>query len=136
MSSSKSGGADGITIAMLRTTFPVVGPHLLHVINNCVVHSDLPSLWRAATVVPLHKTGDMGDPSNYRPISVLPVVAKLCERVVCSQLMDYLTVNHIICPQQYGFRPGLSTEAALLDAVGYITGQPREARSDPPSVLA
>ena len=35
--------------------------------------------------------------------------------------MDYLTVHHIICPQQYGFRPGLSTEAALLDAVGYIT---------------
>ena len=121
MSSSKSSGADGITIAMLRTTFPVVGPHLLHVINNCIVHSDLPSPWRAATVVPLHKSGNMGDPSNYRPISVLPVVAKLCERVVCSQLMDYLTVNHIICPQQYGFRPGLSTEAALLDAVGYIT---------------
>ena len=46
-------------------------------------------------------------------------MAKLCERVVCSQLMSYLTNCRILCPQQYGFRPGLSTEAALLDAVTY-----------------
>ena len=35
--------------------------------------------------------------------------------------MTYLTTNHILCPQQYGFRPGLSTEAALLDAVTFAT---------------
>ena len=59
--------------------------------------------------------------SNYRPISALSVVAKLWERVVCPQLMDYLTGHHILCAQQYGLRPGQSTEAALLDAVGHIT---------------
>ena len=121
MSSSKACGEDGITIAMLRMTFPVVGPHLLHIINNSIIHSELPPSWKAATIIPLYKSGDKDSPSNYRPISVLPVVAKLCERVVCTQLMDYLTSHHGMCPQQYGFRPGLSTEAALLDAVGYIT---------------
>ena len=84
---------------------------------NC----DLPQQWKAATVTALHKKGDVGDPNNYRPISVLPVVAKLCERVVCTQLISYLTQHHILCPEQYGFRPGLSTEAALLDAVTFAT---------------
>ena len=69
--------------------------------------------------MPLYKNGDAKEPSNYRPISVLPVVSKLCERIVCTQLMSYLSEHHLLCPQQYGFRPGLSTEATLLDAVTY-----------------
>ena len=102
---------------MLRMTFPVVAPHLLHIINACITRSEMPSSWKTATVAPLHESGDRGDPSNYRPISVLPVVSKLWERVVCTQLMDYLTYHHIVCPQQYGFRSGWSTETALLDTV-------------------
>ena len=117
MSPSKACGDDGIPIAMLRMTFPVIGPHILHVINSSITSAELPPSWRAAAVVPIFKSGDSDNPSNYRPISVLSVVAKLCERVVCTQLMDYLTGHHILCAQQYGFRPGQSTEAALLDAV-------------------
>ena len=106
---------------MLRLTLPVVGPHLLRLVNCSIVNCDLPPLWKAAVVTALHKKGDTDDPNNYRPISVLPVVAKLCERVVCTQLMSYLVQHHILCPQQYGFRPGLSTEAALLDAATFAT---------------
>ena len=119
MSSSRACGLDGITIEMLRMTFPVVGPHLLKLINASIVRCELPRAWKVAAVVPLHKKGDRNDPNNYRPISVLPVVSKLCERIVCTQLMSYLSDHHLLCPQQYGFRPGLSTEAALLDAVTY-----------------
>ena len=104
---------------MLRLTFPVIGPQLLKLVNCSITSCDLPAQWKAATVTALHKKGDVTDPNNYRPISVLPTVAKLCERVVCTQLMSYLSQHHILCPQQYGFRPGLSTEAALLDAVTF-----------------
>ena len=121
MGSSRACGSDGITIEMLRLTFAVVGPHLLHIINSCIVKCDMPLQWKAAIVTPLFKKGDRNDPSNYRPISIIPVVAKLCERVICTQLMTYLTSHCILCPQQYGFRPGLSTEAAVLDAVVFAT---------------
>ena len=101
MSSSRASGTDGITVNMLRETCvvrgggvdqnhhtkSVVGPHLLKVINSSIVSCDVPSQWKAATVIPLHKKGDPSDPSNYRPISILSTVAKLCERVVCRQLM-------------------------------------------------
>ena len=46
-------------------------------------------------------------------------MSKLCERVVCTQLTEYLVSHNILCPEQYGFRPGLSTEAALLDTITY-----------------
>ena len=105
----------------MKMTFSVVGPHLLHIINSCITNCELPPDWRAATVIPLHKSGDVSDPSNYRPVSILSVVEKLCERVVSTQLMKYLLSHCILCDEQYGFRPGQSTEAALLDAVTYAT---------------
>ena len=121
MSSSRACGPDGITVEMLRMTFAVVGPHLLHIVNSCITKCDMPALWKSADVIPLYKKGDRYDPSNYRPISIIPVVAKLCERVVCSQLMSYLDCHSLICPQQYGFRPGMSTGAAMLDVISYAT---------------
>ena len=71
----------------------------------------------------MFKSGDRSDPNNYRPLSILSVLGKLCERIVCTQLVTYLLDHHILCPQQYGFRPGHSTEHAVLDAVTYATQQ-------------
>ena len=80
----------------------------------------LPAEWKVARVVPLHKSGSMDDPSNYRPLSLLSTVAKVAERVVCDQLMTYLMTHDILTDSQHGFRPGRSTESAMLDAVGFL----------------
>ena len=97
MSASKASGEDGITTAMLRQTFSVVGPHLLHVVNASIVSGTVPPDWKLAVVTPLHKSGSKTDPNNYRPISILPTVAKLTERVVCDQLMKYLSDHSVLC---------------------------------------
>ena len=120
MSASKACGADGITIEMLRMTFEVTGPHLLNVVNSSIVSGVLPPEWKIATVVPIHKAGSVEDPNNYRPVSILPTVAKLVESVVCLQLTTYLVTHNVLCDEQHGFRPGRSTESAMLDAVGYL----------------
>ena len=106
---------------MLRLTFPVIGPHLLQVINASITSGVLPSEWKVATVTPIFKSGSNTDPGNYRPVSILPTVAKLAESVVCSQLMQYLVSHNVLCDQQHGFRPGRSTESAMLDAVTQLT---------------
>ena len=110
---------------MLTATF-VVGPHLPSVINSSVVTCKVPRQWKSAIVTPMHKKGDPSDLSNYRPISILPAVAKFCERVVCRQLTDYLSSHHILCPQQFDVRPGLSTDAAMLNAIIYATDKMAE----------
>ena len=120
MSASKACGEDGITIAMIRMTFPVIGPHLLHIVNDSIKSGTLPDAWKTAKVLPLHKSGSVIDPNNYRPISILPTVAKVTERVICNQLMSYLLSHCILGEEQHGFRPGHSTESAMLDAVGHV----------------
>ena len=51
--------------------------------------------------------------SNYRPITVLPILSKILERFVHTQIYNYLTENKILSPNQFGFRPKLSTSTAL-----------------------
>ena len=73
-----------------------------------------PSRWKTAKVTPLHKGGDVDDVSNFRPISVLPVLSKVIERHIHDALYNYLTDNSLIYPRQSGFRKRHSTETALI----------------------
>ena len=120
MNNSGACSGDGITVEMLRRTFAVVGPHLLHVVNSSLVTGQVPSEWKNANVLPLFKKGDRDDPGNYRPISILSVVGKLCEKLVNSQLSSYLEKNHILTNSQHGFRSGHSTETAMLETVRFL----------------
>ena len=55
--------------------------------------------------------------SNYRPVSMLPVVVKVLKRLIHQQLFDYLQENKILDPAQFGFRPEHSTQNALVNLV-------------------
>ena len=54
------------------------------------------------------------DPLNYRPISLLEVFAKLLEKIIMNRLLFYLEFNNILPPNQFGFRPGRSTNHSIL----------------------
>ena len=62
------------------------------------------------------KAGSRSDPSNYRPISIIPVVAKVFERIVYDQLYHYLNENDLLSQHQSGFRSLHSTVTALIEA--------------------
>ena len=121
MGTSRACGVDGVTVQMLRMTFPVIGPHLLNVLNCSLTTGEVPKKWKIAVIQPVYKSGDRSEPGNYRPISILSVIGKLCERLVCTQLEKYLRDNCILYSQQYGFRSNHSTELAMLDTVTEIT---------------
>ena len=85
-----------------------------------IVTGVVPADWKRAIVVPLYKSGDATQPCNFRPISVLSVIGKLAEKVVSLQLLNFLTVNRLMSPSQYAYRPGRSTEDAAVDVVSVI----------------
>ena len=62
----------------------------------------------------------MDDPSNYHPISVVPVIAKILEKIVSVRLSGYLETNHLFHPHQGAYRSGKSTEDILQLAVDHI----------------
>jgi hypothetical protein len=68
-------------------------------------------------VVPVFKSEDPTEFSNYRPISVLPVLLQVFERVLQGRLLEFLDHQEVVIPGQYGFRSGHSTAMAVLDMV-------------------
>jgi hypothetical protein len=75
-----------------------------------------PEDWKISKIIPLFKQGDRSDLNNYCPISIIPVVAKVFERVVYVQTFAFLNENNLLSCHQSGFRFLHSTVTALLEA--------------------
>ena len=75
-----------------------------------------PEEWKCSKVVPVFKQGDRADLDNYLPISVIPVVAKVFERIIYDQHYSYLMANNLLSTHQSGFRSLHSTVTSLLEA--------------------
>ena len=77
---------------------------------------------KIAKVIPLFKgEGDRSSVSNYRPISLLPTLSKIFERIICESLTEHLEKNHLLFDYQFGFRKKRNTTLAILDFVNKIT---------------
>ena len=113
----KATGVDGISARMLKLTAPAISKSLASLFNYSLECGDLPLEWKAANVSPVLKKGDSRVPSNYRPISVLPVVAKILEKCVHQQVYTYMQNHQLLHPAQFGFRPGHSTQDAVLACI-------------------
>ena len=72
-----------------------------------------PDACNIAKVKPLFKMGSKTDPSNYRSISLLPLLPKVFERVVLDQTKEFLSLNKILYDYQSGFRKNHSTDTCL-----------------------
>ena len=81
----------------------------------------MPHDFKKAKVIPLYKNGDPKLICNYRPISILPCLSKLLERLVANRLNTFLTKYNILHNSQYGFRANFSTQTALIDLVDKIS---------------
>ena len=82
-----------------------------------------PKELKISKVKPLFKKGDAAQISNYRPISLLSSFSKIFEYVIFQQLLDYMTVNKLISFEQFGFRPGHSTELAAIRLIDHLVKQ-------------
>lgn len=113
---SKASGLDKISARLLRDATTVISAPLCSIFNKSISCGIFPDSWKNAKVFPVYKGDSKNDPNNYRPISVLPVVAKVFEKLAFDQLYSYFTQNNILSKFQSGFRSGHSTLTALLQA--------------------
>ena len=125
---SKATGLDKISARLLRCC-PDLLSESLTVIFNCSINTGIfPDEWKCSKVIPLFKHGERGDLNNYRPISIIPVVAKVFERIIFDQIYAFLADSNLLCNSQSGFRCLHSTVTALLESTNswaYIIDQGR-----------
>jgi len=116
----KSAGMDGFPPGMLKDCRLNISQPICHILNLSIRTSTVPTLWKIARVVPIHKKGNTTDPANFRPISLLPVLSKILEKAVHSQLIDFLENENLLSDRQFGYRRNRSTNLAttlLLDEI-------------------
>ena len=105
---------------MLKDAAVVVAKPLTRIVNESLSQGTVPSEWKYAKITPLFKKGLSTDMDNYRPISVLPVVSKVLERIVHHQLHSFLSEHKLLNPYQCGFRRNHSTKFAAIAFLDYI----------------
>ena len=110
-------GVDGISNSLLKTIKSEIVQPVTVLINQMLTTGIFPDKLKIAKVVPLYKKGDNTLFSNYRPISILPSLSKIFEKIVYSQLYAYFEGNKLLYSSQYGFRQGHSTEFAALELI-------------------
>ena len=113
-------GYDDISMKTIKYIAPALLESLTLIINQSLVTGIFPDKLKIAKVIPLHKKDDEKVLDNYRPISLLPAISKIFERIIFNQVFTYFSKNNLFYPNQYGFRTGHSTEFAALEVIDRI----------------
>ena len=117
---NKSPGHDKIPIKVYKDCLSSILPSITDLINTSLSSSVFPTAWKIAEVVPIPKTDDYELANNNRPISLLPVLSKVCERVVHKQVDSYLIFKDRLASTQSGNKRHHSTETSIIHSNDFI----------------
>ena len=101
LSSNKATGVDKISCEIIKIAAPAISDSLTQIFNQAITLSSFPDEWKTARVTPLYKNGQRNVAGNYRPISVLPAVSKIMEKILYDQLYSYLSKFSLLSDNQF-----------------------------------
>ena len=114
---SKATGPDCIPVVVLKNREPELSYILAELFNKCLKESCFPDCWKVLSVIPVFESvGERSATKNYRPVSILPVVSKVFEKLVNNRIVDHLEKCGLFSDFQYSFRSSRST-ADLLKVI-------------------
>ena len=116
----KAPGFDGIHPKVLKECKFELAEVLRRICNAIITESEVPEKMKISRVIPIYKKGDPRKLCNYRPISIIPVLAKIFEKLLYKKLLNYFDKYHVLHDNQFGFTKHKSTEIAVMHAINYI----------------
>ena len=115
----KAHGWDDISVRMIKLCDKALVFPLKLIFENCLRQGVFPEKWKKANVVPVHKKNKKNVKENYRPISLLPILGKILEKLIFDMLYQHLEFNSLLKPNQSGFRfdcnPPMDVRSVYLD---------------------
>ena len=88
-----STGSDQIPVKFLKLVVDLIASPLTHIINSFISSSSFPAAWKIARILPIPKTDLPTEPDHYRPISLLPALSKVFERLIIQQMLPTILTN-------------------------------------------
>ena len=117
---NSASGLNKISTHLLKLTKDIISPPLAELINYSFFSGQFPDTLKIACVTPIFKAGDKEEINNYRPISVLPIFAKVMEKCMYQKVINFLSKYKILSQHQFGFIRGKSCVDAVSSFTEYI----------------
>ena len=122
ISPSKATGFDNLPAVLIKLAASEIAYPFVLLMNRSISEALFPNSEKCAKIVLLYKSRERSQFDNYRPITILPVFSKIIERLVYRQLYNYLEVNKLLSPVEFGFRSRRCTSQAVLQFTEQIRG--------------
>ncbi|XP_077983288.1 uncharacterized protein LOC144438132 [Glandiceps talaboti] len=116
----KASGWDKIDAKLLKYAMPYVSKPLCNIVNLSFSTGCFPDSLKIAKVIPLFKKGDPEETGNYRPISILPIISKVFEKIMCKRVVNFVEKHDLLFQHQYGFREKYSCKLSLISLVQHL----------------
>ena len=117
---NKAADIYGISTKLVKDGGLVMTEIITFLFNMSISQGKFPDALKNAKVVPVHKDDSRLEMSNYRPISLLPTLSKIFEKLMYARLIDFFSKNNILFENQFGFQSNMSTEYAVNQVLNYI----------------
>jgi hypothetical protein len=115
LNTKKAYGPDGISPRLIKEAGPSIVKVLTRLFNKSLELAKFPLAWKRANVLPIYKKAEDFITTNYRPVSLLSILAKIFEKIVFKYLYNYFRDHFLISIWQSGFIPGTSTVTQLIE---------------------
>ena len=103
-----------ISVLVIKDNVAIFSQHFADLYNVSLSEITFPSLLKIGRITPTHKSGPKDNVDNYRPISALPVISKVFEKLTLSRMESFIEIHSLLSPCQFGFRRGRSTTHAII----------------------
>ncbi len=113
-STSQAVGVNDLPQSFIKSALPSIMPFICNLFNKSLSSATFPDRWKQSIVIALNKTATPGCLGDFRPISLLCFLSKILERIVHDQISAYVETRDFTDKFQSAYRPGHSTQTALL----------------------
>ena len=124
-----------IPLSAWKKVAEYIAEPISYLINESFICGTFPDCLKTSKIIPIFKTGQKTDPTNYRPISILHNISKIFEKIFLNRLLSFLEKYNILSANQHGFRKDYSTKTAVLKAIALIQAIKAEKKFQLPFLL-
>ena len=122
LKTNKAAGPDGVENRIMKECSEELAPTLTKLFRDSIDKGEVPSQWKEAHIVPIHKGGSKAVMGNYRPVALTSAICKVLEKIICAAMMSFLMRNDLISNQQHGFVRGRSCQTNIMLCLEKWTG--------------